>query len=55
VGRDKDSPERRFERVFAHYGLIEAFARRRGSRDPAAIAAEALSIAWRKLESISLF
>ncbi|MDQ5894319.1 MAG: hypothetical protein QG596_580 [Actinomycetota bacterium] len=47
---DKDSPEERFERVFAHYGLIEAFARRRGSRDSAAIAAETLSIAWRKLE-----
>ena len=50
--KDRDSPEKRFERVFAHYGLIEGFARRRGSRDSAAIAAETLSIAWRKLESI---
>ena len=50
MGKDKDSPEKQFERVFAHYGLIEAFARRRGSRDSAAIAAETLSIAWRKLE-----
>ncbi len=47
---DKDSPEKRFERVFAHYGLIEAFARRRGSRDSAAIAAESLSIAWKRLD-----
>ncbi len=52
MGKDKDSPEKRFERVFAHYGLIEAFARRRGSRDPAAIAAEALSVAWRRLDDI---
>ncbi len=50
---DKDSPEKRFERVFAHYGLIEAFARRRGSRDSAAIAAETLSIAWRKLDILN--
>ncbi|MCB0829304.1 MAG: sigma-70 family RNA polymerase sigma factor [Solirubrobacterales bacterium] len=52
MGRDKDSPEQQFERVFAHYGMIEGFARRRGSRDSAAIAAETLSIAWRRLDEL---
>lgn len=52
MGKEKESPEQRFERVFAHYGLIDAFARRRGSRDSGAIAAETLSIAWRRLDEL---
>lgn len=46
------SPAERFEPVFRHYPMVVAFAARRGSRDPEGIAAEALAIAWRRLEDI---
>jgi len=38
--------------VFAHLGLITAYARRRGARDPDAIAAETMTIAWRRLADV---
>lgn len=41
-----------FAGVFAHLGLLSAYARRRGARDPDAIAAEAMAIAWRRLADI---
>lgn len=44
--------EARFHAVFAHLGAVTAYARRRGSRDPEAIAAEALAIAWRRLDRV---
>jgi hypothetical protein len=40
---DRSTIEARFAEVFAHLGLIAAYARRRGARDPDGIAAEA----WR--------
>ncbi|MDQ2623181.1 MAG: sigma-70 family RNA polymerase sigma factor [Actinomycetota bacterium] len=46
------SPVRRFERIFRHYSLVVRFAARRGSRDPEGIAAETMSIAWRRLDEI---
>ena len=44
--------EARFREVFAHLPEVVAYARRRGSRDPEALAAEALTIAWRKLADV---
>src|SRR3954447_22325450 len=45
-------PEIRFHGVFRHLGAVTAYARRRGSRDPEAIAAEAMTIAWRRLADV---
>src|SRR5437763_16420190 len=49
---DRRSAEERFREVFAHLGAITAYARRRGSRDADGIAAEAMSIAWRRLADV---
>jgi RNA polymerase sigma-70 factor (ECF subfamily) len=46
------SSEVRFRAVFAHLGSVVAFARRRGSQDPEGIAAEAMTIAWRRLADV---
>src|SRR3954447_18564197 len=45
-------PEIRFHGVFRHLGAVTAYAKRRGSRDPEAIAAEAMTIAWRRLADV---
>ena len=50
--KDRSDLEARFAEVFAHLGLITAYARRRGARDPDAIAAEAMAIAWRRLADV---
>jgi RNA polymerase sigma-70 factor, ECF subfamily len=44
--------EARFREVFVHLPEVAAYARRRGSRDPEALAAEALTIAWRRLADV---
>jgi RNA polymerase sigma factor (sigma-70 family) len=44
--------EERFRAVFGHLGRIAAYARRRGSRDPEALAAETMTIAWRRLGDV---
>lgn len=49
---DRLTAEARFAGVFAHLGLITAYARRRGADDPDAIAAEAMMIAWRRLADV---
>ena len=51
---DDSAPEAeaRFRDVFVHLPEVVAYARRRGSRDPEAVAAEALTIAWRKLADV---
>ena len=49
---DRRAAEERFREVFAHLGAITAYARRRGSRDSDGIAAEAMSIAWRRLADV---
>jgi RNA polymerase sigma-70 factor (ECF subfamily) len=51
---DRRSAEERFREVFAHLGAVTAYARRRGSRDADGIAAEAMSIAWRRLADVPL-
>ncbi|MGN6867693.1 MAG: hypothetical protein ACTHMY_04735 [Solirubrobacteraceae bacterium] len=48
----RSAVEARFAEVFAHLGLLSAHARRRGARDPDAIAAEAMAIAWRRLADV---
>jgi|SRR6185503_8160256 len=49
---DRQFAEARFREVFAHLGAVTAYARRRGSRDPDGIAAEAMTIAWRRLDDV---
>jgi len=44
--------EIRFRAVFAHLGAVTAYARRRGSADADAIAAETMTIAWRRLADV---
>lgn len=46
------SAEERFTAVFAHLGAVRAYARRRGSRDADGIAAEVMTIAWRRLADV---
>src|SRR5947208_6471676 len=46
------TPEARFRPVFAHLGAVTAYARRRGSRDADALAAEVMTIAWRRLSDV---
>ena len=49
---DRQSAEARFRAVFSHLGAVTAYARRRGGRDPEGIAAEAMTIAWRRLDDV---
>src|SRR5690349_4681305 len=49
---DRDAVEERFRRVFTHLGAVRAYARRRGSADPDAVAAEVMTIAWRRLADV---
>ncbi len=44
--------EQRFRVVFGHLGAVTGYARRRGSPDPEAIAAETMTIAWRRLADV---
>jgi RNA polymerase sigma-70 factor (ECF subfamily) len=49
---DRQPAEARFRAVFSHLGAVTAYARRRGSSDADAIAAEAMTIAWRRLADV---
>ncbi|HWF72164.1 MAG TPA: sigma-70 family RNA polymerase sigma factor [Solirubrobacteraceae bacterium] len=44
--------EQRFADVFSHLGLITAYAQRRGVPDPDDIAADVMTIAWRRLTHV---
>ena len=46
------SSEARFRPVFSHLGAVTAYARRRGSLDADALAAEVMTIAWRRLADV---
>src|SRR6058998_2705310 len=48
----QEAAEARFRDVFSHLGAVAAYARRRGGRDPDAIAAEVMTIAWRRLADV---
>jgi RNA polymerase sigma factor (sigma-70 family) len=47
-----ETPEARFRNVFSHLGAITAYARRRGSLDADALAAEVMTIAWCRLADV---
>jgi RNA polymerase sigma-70 factor, ECF subfamily len=49
---DHQRAEQRFRAVFSHLGAVTAYARRRGSSDADAIAAETMTIAWRRLADV---
>src|SRR5215831_16290016 len=52
TGDPAPGAEARFREVFGHLPEVVAYARRRGSRDPEAIGAEVLTVAWRKLADV---
>jgi RNA polymerase sigma-70 factor (ECF subfamily) len=49
---DRQGAEARFRAVFSHLGAVAAYARRRGGRDADALAAEVMTIAWRRLADV---
>src|SRR5581483_12269973 len=48
----RDGAEARFGEVFAYLGAVTAYARRRGSTDADGLAAEVMTIAWRRLADV---
>src|ERR1700709_1391990 len=48
----RPTDETRFDGVFAHLDAVPRYARRRGARDPDDVAAECMTIAWRRLDDI---
>jgi RNA polymerase sigma-70 factor (ECF subfamily) len=52
TGAPTSAVEARFREVFVHLPEVIAYLRRRGSRDPEAVGAEVLVIAWRKLADV---
>ena len=49
---DRRSTEERFRTVFSHLGAVTAYARRRGSKDADALAADVMTVAWRRLADV---
>src|SRR5437588_5112661 len=49
---DRTPAETRFAEVFDHLPAVVAYARRRGSADPEALAAETMATAWRRLADV---
>ena len=48
-----ETPEQqRFLQVFRYLPAVTAYARRRGSRDPEGLAAEVMTVAWRRLDAV---
>jgi RNA polymerase sigma-70 factor (ECF subfamily) len=52
--QDRQAAEARFRTVFSHLGAVAAYARRRGNMDADALAAEVMTIAWRRLADVPL-
>jgi RNA polymerase sigma-70 factor (ECF subfamily) len=48
----RSTDEDRFDSVFVHLDAIGRYARRRGARDPDNVAAECMTIAWRRLDDV---
>jgi RNA polymerase sigma-70 factor (ECF subfamily) len=48
----RPADERRFDGVFVHLDAVARYARRRGARDPDNVAAECMTIAWRRLDDV---
>jgi RNA polymerase sigma factor (sigma-70 family) len=51
---NRPAAEERFRAVFSHLGAVVAYARRRGHADAEAVAAEVMTIAWRRLSHVPL-
>jgi DNA-directed RNA polymerase specialized sigma24 family protein len=51
---DRPSAEERFRTVFQHLGALTAYARRRGSTDADGVAAEVMTVAWRRLADVPM-
>src|SRR5262245_3594968 len=49
---DRRAAEERFRGVFSNLGAVAAYARRRGSKDADAVAAEVMTVAWRRLADV---
>ena len=49
---DRQAAEERFRTVFVHLGAVTGYARRRGSKDADALAADVMTIAWRRLADV---
>jgi RNA polymerase sigma-70 factor (ECF subfamily) len=50
-----ETPDQRlFLQVFRHLPAVTAYARRRGSPDPEALAAEVMAVAWRRLDVVPI-
>src|SRR5438270_9672005 len=49
---ERHGAEERFSSVSAHLGAVTAYARRRGSPDADGLAAEVMTIAWRRLADV---
>jgi RNA polymerase sigma factor (sigma-70 family) len=49
---DRHAAEARFRAVFSHLGAVTAYVRRRGSADADGLAAEVMTIAWRRLADV---
>jgi RNA polymerase sigma-70 factor (ECF subfamily) len=49
---DRQAAEERFRTVFAHLGAVIGYARRRGSKDADALAADVMTVAWRRLADV---
>lgn len=49
---DRRSAEERFRTVFSHLGAVTVYARRRGSKDADALAADVMTVAWRRLADV---
>jgi RNA polymerase sigma-70 factor (ECF subfamily) len=49
---DRLAAEERFREVFSHVGAVAAYAQRRGHPDAEALAAEVMTIAWRRLADV---
>jgi RNA polymerase sigma factor (sigma-70 family) len=49
---DRHAAEARFRLVFSHLGAVTTYARRRGSADADGLAAEVMTIAWRRLADV---
>jgi RNA polymerase sigma-70 factor (ECF subfamily) len=48
----RPTDEIRFDGVFAHLDAVARYARRRGAREPDDVAAECMTIAWRRLDDV---
>lgn len=54
VSSTPDPKQAQFDLVYRHEPAVVAYCQRRGSRDPEGLAAEAMMIAWRRIDDLDL-